>query len=135
MGLPKNSGIHGLLTPELIERYAAQGMTPTEISHFYGCHPTNIIHAVNDHPEKKAAWERGNAALIERTTSALMTKIDKGDIIAILFTLKVKAGWIEAEKLLNRPDETMRPVVNVYLPHNGRDSNLITDQSTPDMGF
>lgn len=118
-----NCGKHGLMTPELIEQYASQGMTLTEIGKLFECTSKNVQHAINFNAEKKAAWTRGNAKLIQTTTSALMGKIAKGDIIAILFTLKVKAGWIEAEKLLNKPDESVRPVVNVYLPDNNREQN------------
>ena len=118
-----NCGKHGLMTPALIEQYAAQGMRLTEIGKLFECTGENVSHAINHNAEKKAAWERGNAKLIEKTTSALMRKIEANDIIAILFTLKVKAGWIEAEKLLNKPDDTARPVVNVYLPQNNREQN------------
>lgn len=125
-----NCGKHGLMTPELIEQYASQGMTLTEIGLLFECTSKNVGHAINHNAEKKAAWTRGNAKLIQTLTSALMRKVAKDDIIAILFALKCKGGWIEAEKLINKPDETIRPVVNVYLPDNHR-----TDNSTGEVDF
>lgn len=62
-------------------------------------------------------------AIIDDVESALQTKIEKGDITAMIFFLKTKAkkrGYVEKMEVDNKHD--IDPV-QVWLPHNGRETN------------
>ena len=119
-GKKKGSGLRNVLTAEMIKCYAAKGMSFTEIARMYGYSKERIGQIIGKDSELKDAWETGNAELCDTLTSALMRLVAKDNVIAILFALKSRCGWIEAQYLLNKPDTTTQPQVNVYLPDNGR---------------
>jgi hypothetical protein len=121
-GTRYRTGVHGLLTVELVRKYAAQGMSLKEIGNLIGCTGANIGDAIRKDNDLKAAWEQGHAGLVEKLTSSLMRQVEKDSIIAVIFALKSRCGWVEFEKVMNRQDEANRPAVTVYIPHNSRDS-------------
>ena len=127
-GKKKTSGLQQVLTPDLVEGYAAQGMNFKEIALMYGCSKEWIGNVIGTKPELQAAWEAGNAKLCEIATAALMKKIQNGDTIAILFTLKARCGWVEQQYLINKPDVNLSPQVNVYLPENYRNQAPALEQ-------
>lgn len=78
---------------ERLEKLAAQGLTIKEISAYFNAAPITLYKAIADKPEIAAAMETGRAKGIEFVTSKLMEKIQSGDLNAIIFYLKSKAGW------------------------------------------
>jgi len=50
-------------------------------------------------PEVFTAYRKGKARTIAKVASALMKAIDRGDMRAIQFFLKTKAGWTEKHAL------------------------------------
>ena len=109
-----------ILTPVMVRMYAAKGMTLREIGLMHGYSGQRVGQVIGADSELKEAWETGNAELCDTLTSALMRLVAKDNVIAILFALKSRCGWIEAQYLLNKPDTTQQPQVNVYLPDNNR---------------
>lgn len=121
-GRPKGDGFHGILTEEMMIEYGKKLFTLEEIGALHGQSKQNVHHVLKTNLELKSAFDKGHVQALEKITSALMTQIEKGNTIAIIFALKSKFDWIEAQYRLNKPDKAELPKVNIYLPDNGRDS-------------
>ena len=114
-------GIHGILTPELVKKYASQGMTLTEISKLFGCTMANISHAIETNDELKEAWELGHAELLVEYTGHLKKRAFENDTM-LMFALKTQCGYCEEQyKIGKELDKKDAPVVHIYLPDNQRD--------------
>ena len=135
IGKKKGSGLRNVLTAEMIKGYAAKGMSFTEIARMYGYTKERIGQIIGKDSELKEAWETGNAELCDTLTSALMRLVAKDNVIAILFALKSRCGWVEAQYLLNKPDATQQPQINVYLPDNGRNVSPNTESPINEVQF
>lgn len=120
-GRPKGDGFHGALTPKLVEEYAKKLFSYDDIGALYGESRQNTYHAIKSNPELKEAFDKGQAQALDKVTGALMSQIEKGNIVAILFALKSKFKWVEYQYLLNKQDQAEMPKVTIYLPDNGRD--------------
>jgi hypothetical protein len=122
-GTRHKTGVPQLLTPELVRSYSAKGFNMPQIADLIGCFRNSVRNAIVTDDELKDAWKQGQAELLEKTTSSLMNLLDSNNLVATLFTLKAKFGWVEEQYKLNKPDLTNSPRVNIYLPHNDRDNN------------
>ena len=120
VGKEKGSGLRHVLTQEMVKTYAAKGMSFTEIARMYGYTKERIGQIIGKDSELKEAWETGNAELCDTLTSALMRLVEKDNLVAVIFALKARCGWVEQQYLINKPDTTSTPQVNVYLPDNNR---------------
>ncbi len=117
-------GIHGLMTPESVYQYAKSGMTLTEISKLYGCTQANISHAIQSQDELKEAWEQGHAELLVEYVGQLKERAFKNDTM-LMFVLKTQFGYCEEQyKVGKQLDDAVKPVVNIYLPDNGRQNQI-----------
>ena len=119
-GKPKDSGLKQLLTPAMVKAYAAKGMSLKEIGLMYGYTNQRIGQLIGKDAELKEAWEAGNAELCDTLTSALMRLVEKDNLVAVIFALKARCGWVEQQYLLNKQDAALQPQVTVYLPANNR---------------
>ena len=108
-------GIHGMLTPELVKTYAAQGMTLKEIGAIYGCSGGNIASAIQTQDDLKDAWERGHAELLIEYTGQLKKRAFENDI-CLLFALKTQFGYVERQHTIGKENKQDQPRVNIYLP-------------------
>ena len=117
------TGLSKILTPEMIKSYSAKGMTIKEIASLFGYTDRRISQIIGDSDELKAAFEEGHALLADTLTSALMKLIsgDKPNVIAVLFALKSRCGWIEEQHRQKDREVTNQSMVTVYLPDNNRD--------------
>ena len=114
-------GIHGMLTPKIVHKFASQGLTLTEIAKLYGCTSTNISHAIASREDLKEAWEKGHAELLVEYTAQLKKRAFESDI-CLLFALKTQCQYVEEQYKIGKDlDKDNKPVVNIYLPDNGRD--------------
>lgn len=121
-------GIHGILTPELVKKYASQGMTLTEISKLFGCTMANISHAIETNDELKEAWELGHAELLVEYTGQLKKRAFENDTM-LMFALKTQCGYVEQQYVVGKDlDKKEAPRVNIYLPHNNRDDVVVSDE-------
>lgn len=127
-GTKWKTGVHGMLTPDMVRTLAAQGMSLSEIGYYYGCGKSNIHHAINKDDELLQAWNEGLSAAIEKATNCLMKNItENNNVLAAMFFLKCKSlpgdrGWLEEQHKRNDLN-TDAPRVQIYLPDNSRDSN------------
>lgn len=112
-------GIHGVLTPELIRNYAAQGLTMKEISQLYGCTRENVSHAIATDDSLKAAWEEGHAELLIAYTGQLKRRAFENDTL-LMFALKTQCGYCEEQYKVGKQESKEQPKVVVYLPDNDR---------------
>ena len=117
----KRGSLANVITPELMKMYAAKGMSFDEIGAMYGYSKKRICQIIDERPELQDAWSEGNAILADTLTSALMKLIDceKPNVIAVLFALKSRCGWIE-EQHRKEVSKSDAPQVMVYLPQNQR---------------
>lgn len=115
-------GIHGMLTPELVRKYASQGMTLKEIAKLYGCTRENISHSLASDDELKEAWEVGHTELLIEYTAQLKKRAFENDTL-LMFALKCQCGYCEEQYKVGKQLEIEKPPsVNVYLPNNNRDN-------------
>ncbi len=106
LGKEKGSGLRNVLTPEMVQTYAAKGMTLREIGLMYGYSGQRVGQLIGADAELKEAWETGNAELCDTLTSALMRLVEKDNLVAIIFALKARCGWVEQQYLINKPCPT-----------------------------
>ena len=126
IGKKKGSGLRNVLTPEMVQTYAEKGMSFTEIARMYGYTKERIGQIIGKDDELQEAWQTGNATLCDTLTSALMRLVEKDNLVAIIFALKARCGWVEQQYLLNKPDTTTQPQVSIYLPDNNRNHTSIS---------
>ncbi len=121
-------GIHGMLTPELVKKYASQGMTLKEIAKLYGCTRENISHSLASDDELKEAWEVGHTELLIEYTAQLKKRAFENDTL-LMFALKTQCGYVEQQYVVGKDLEKKDiPSVRIYLPSNGRDEVVINDE-------
>lgn len=114
-------GIHGLLTPEIVKKYASQGLTLKEIAKLYDCGAPNIHHAIHNDEELCAAWEQGHLELLVEYTGHLKKRAFENDTL-LMFALKTQCGYVEQQYLVGKQlDVEKLPRVQIFLPDNGRD--------------
>jgi hypothetical protein len=118
----KKGSLANVLTPDMMKMYASKGMDFNEIGAMFGYSKTRICQIMEDDPNLKSAWEQGNSILADTLTSALMRLIDceKPNVIAVLFALKSRCGWVEEQHRKDK-EVTNQTTVSVYLPDNQRD--------------
>ena len=121
-------GIHGMLTPELVKKYASQGMTLKEIAKLYGCTRENISHSLASDDELKEAWEVGHTELLIEYTAQLKKRAFENDTL-LMFALKTQCGCVEQQYVVGK-DLEKKDIhrVNIYLPHNNRDDVVVSDE-------
>ena len=119
----------------MVKTYASKGMSFTEIAKIYGYSKERIGQIIGKNDDLQDAWQTGNAILCDTLTSALMRLVAKDNVIAILFALKSRCGWIEQQYLINKPDTTQQPQVSIYLPDNGRNSSPSVESSINEVQF
>ena len=110
---------------EGLSTMASQGMTRKQCADLYGITPQRFNQILGKEPDLLAALDSGLAQGIQVATKALMDRIAEGNVIATLFFLKARAGWIE-EQYVKDKTATNAPKVQIFLPDNGRDIALNT---------
>lgn len=131
------TGAIGVLTPDAVRQFAAQGMTLTQIGYLVGCTKSHIHGALKD-PELNQAWCEGLASFIEESTGCLLHNIREKNVLSAMFALKCRhlpgeKGWLEEQYQQKVVDEENQPRVSIYLPYNGRDpapSELISEEES-----
>lgn len=73
-----------------------------------------------DRSDIATAFAEGSAELEGELCLRILEKIRNGDLIALIFSLKARCGWREADKVKDDPDPATKGV-KVLLPNNGRD--------------
>ena len=125
--MSKWQGATGLMKPEMVYKYAKQGLTLTEIGNFYGCGKSNVSQIINNNPELKAAWDKGHGELLLEYTGQLKKRAMESDLM-LMFALKTQCGYCEEQHKIGKElNKDNQPKINIYLPHNGRDDTVIDD--------
>tara|TARA_Y100001937_G_scaffold2595_1_gene3251 strand:- start:2447 stop:2869 length:423 start_codon:yes stop_codon:yes gene_type:complete len=84
------------ITPELCkkaESLSAQGLTMNQIASVLGIGESTLYEKINDYPEFSESIKRGKDKGIEQITNALFTSAKEGNLGAMIFFLKNRAGW------------------------------------------
>ena len=114
-------GATQLMKPEMIYKYAKQGLTLTEIGNFYGCGKSNVSQIINGNEELKAAWNKGHGELLLEYTGHLKKRAMESDIM-LMFALKTQCGYCEEQHKIGKTlEKDDKPAIHIYLPSNGRD--------------
>lgn len=128
MGTDRWKGAVALMTPDKVYQYAKQGLSLTEIGNFYGCGKSNVSQILNKNPELKTAWEQGHAELLIEYTGHLKKRAFESDLM-LMFALKTQCGYCEEQHKIGKElDKTDKPVVQIFLPANGRDDPDAEDE-------
>lgn len=117
----KNTGIENIMTADEIKEMACGGMSRQQIADYYGITVRRLNQIFKKRNDLLAAFNTGLAQGIKVATRELMNRIQEGNIIATIFYLKARGGWIEQQYIKQKP-ETDAAKVQIYLPDNGRDS-------------
>lgn len=92
------------------------------------CTPKTVRNYAARYPAVKAAIEAARDDLLDKAEDALLTRINKGDTAAIIFTLKTVGkvrGYVERQELTGANGEPLA-APTVYLPSVSHD-NLEAD--------
>lgn len=107
------------IDPETVFQLAGLGMDQAQIAAYYGLNEEIFKETCSKYSDLEDALLMGKGRLAARASMALAKKVDDGDIIATIFTLKSACGWIEADKRQNvKVNDSVN--VQVYLPDNKR---------------
>lgn len=116
----KNTGIESIMTADEIREMACGGMSRQQVADYYGITVRRLNQIFRQRNEFLAAFNTGLAQGIKVATQELMNRIKEGNIIATIFYLKARGGWIEQQYVKEKP-ESDSPKVQIFLPDNGRD--------------
>lgn len=84
---------------EKVEEYAGLGLTREEIALSLGVSYSTLNRRVKESEEVDAAMKRGRAKANIKVGNALMKAIEGGNVTAIIFYLKARAGWTEKQQI------------------------------------
>lgn len=84
---------------EKVEEYAGLGLTREEIALSLGVSYSTLNRRIKESDEVDAAMKRGRAKANIRVGNALMKAIEGGNVTAIIFYLKARAGWTEKQQI------------------------------------
>ena len=104
-----------------LERFGINGITMEQMGDYYGISKQRVSQIFDECPELKIAYNRGVALGADKATASLMNLVEKGNVVATLFYLKSRAGWVEKQHVKgvkSTEDEIKR--VHIYLPDNDR---------------
>lgn len=101
---------------DTVRQLAGNGLSKRSIAARLGFNESGF----RDREDVALAFEAGVADLEERLAAVLLERaLERKDLISILFALKSRCGWIEAQKLEISGEAENR--VSVTLPWNGRE--------------
>lgn len=84
---------------EKVEEYAGLGLTREEIALSLGVSYSTLNRWIKESDEVDAAMKRGRAKANIKVGNALMKAIEGGNVTAIIFYLKARAGWTEKQQI------------------------------------
>ena len=94
-----------------VEALAANGLTMQEISDALGIHPATLYRRKAKETEIQAAIRRGRAKGLAVVTNKLMEQAKAGNIAAIIFYLKARAGWRDTQSIdVTNSDGSLSPL-------------------------
>lgn len=109
--------------PEAIHRMATLGLSREMIANYYGVTKGKFQELIDEYPVLDEAYLMGMSAGMAKAAMSLEKQIEGGQCIPTIFRLKV-GGWQEADKVKSNQEDNA-PRVNIYIPSNGRDDNII----------
>ena len=80
-----------------LEKLAGYGLSQELIADFFNISDRTLRNRMKEDPEIYAAYKKGKAAAISHAAEKLHQAIDNGNLTAIIFFLKTKAGFKETE--------------------------------------
>lgn len=84
---------------EKVEEYAGLGLTREEIALSLGISYSTLNRRIKESEDVDAAMKRGRAKANIKVGNALMKAIEGGNVTAIIFYLKARAGWTEKQQI------------------------------------
>lgn len=84
------------VTDEIIvttEKLSSLGLTLEQIRDYFGISNGMWISRKKEYPELGLALKRGRSKRIAKVSGRLMEQIDAGNVPAMIFYLKTRAGW------------------------------------------
>ena len=84
---------------EKVEEYAGLGLTREEIALSLVVSYSTLNRRIKESEEVDAAMKRGRAKANIKVGNALMKAIEGGNVTAIIFYLKARAGWTEKQQI------------------------------------
>lgn len=101
-----------------IEQLAAQGLSERQIADALGITQNTLINHKNRNLDFLEAIKRGQAKGIGLVTNELMKQVKSGNVTAMLFYLKCRAGWKETQTHELSGDITINKVERVIVDGN-----------------
>lgn len=84
---------------EKVEEYAGLGLTREEIALSLGISYSTLNRRIKESEDVDTAMKRGRAKANIKVGNALMKAIEGGNVTAIIFYLKARAGWTEKQQI------------------------------------
>ena len=82
-----------------VEELAGLGLTREQIALSLGVSYSTLNRRAKESEEIETAMRRGRALANIKVAGELMKAIEKGNVTAIIFYLKARAGWTEKQKI------------------------------------
>ena len=82
-----------------VEELAGLGLTREQIALSLGVSYSTLNRRAKESEEIETAMRRGRALANIKVAGELMKAIEKGNVTAIIFYLKTRAGWTEKQKI------------------------------------
>ncbi len=97
-----------------VEAFAARGLTQEQIADALGISPRTLQSRKAESAEFADAIKRGQSRGIAQVANALFEKVKGGDTTAMIFFLKARAGWKEAQRIELEDSEKTEGMKSVY---------------------
>lgn len=98
-----------------VEAFAARGLSQEQIADALGISERTLRNRKQESSEFAEAIKRGQSKGIAQVANALFEKVKGGDTTAMIFFLKARAGWKEAQRLeISDDDKQTEGMKGVY---------------------
>ena len=114
-------GLAEMINAEDLEAMASCGMSPAQVAEFYGCSRQNLVNIMKQNPHLQHAFDSGRDKVMIKAVRVIMNKLEKNDMLAAMFFLKCRCGWVEEGNKKDRDTKEIQQV-SIYIPHNSRDT-------------
>jgi acyl CoA:acetate/3-ketoacid CoA transferase alpha subunit len=116
-----------------VARLAKMGLAADTIADHIGVDRRTLAHHMNRHPALKAAYNAGVADLAVLAAGKLREMVERGDLGAVIFTLRTKGGFtVPKQELAVTVTQTSGPLIDGHISDLALDHSRLLDGPNPD---
>lgn len=119
MSKTKGCGLAKVINPDDLEAMAIAGFSQAMMSRYYGITRQQLSNIIRDNPQLQDAISNGLENVYIKCVNTIMTKVNEGNLLAAMYMLNNRFGWMEEKYKKEKPAIDV-PSVQIFLPENNR---------------